>query len=185
LKGIVFNLAQEVITESYGEDTWDGLLDSAGLEGSYTSLGNYPDGDLAALVGAAASALDLPPADIVRDLGRGAMPRLANRYPSFFEGHVSTESFLLTLNEIIHAEVRKLYPDAALPTFGFDTSEPGALVLIYDSKRRLCALAEGFIHGAAARFGEHAVITQAECMDRGDARCLLRCVFAPADVHPD
>jgi hypothetical protein len=184
LKGIVFNLAQEVITESYGEDTWDALLDDAGLDGSYTSLGNYPDGDLAALVGAAASALERPPADVVRELGEGAMPRLAERYPSFFEGHSSTESFLLTLNDIIHAEVRKLYPDAGLPSFGFDTSEPGAIVLSYDSVRKLCALAEGFVHGAATRFGERAVITQAECMNRGDARCLIRCSFSPADVHP-
>ena len=181
MKGIIFNLAQEVITQSHGEDAWDALLDSAGLDGSYTSLGNYPDGDLDALVGAAATAMNQPASQIVRELGVGAMPLLAARYPSFFAGHAFTEPFLLTLNEIIHAEVRKLYSDADLPTFGFE-SHDGALVMRYDSKRKLCALAEGFIIGAATRFGERAVITQTTCMNRGDARCLLNCVFSPADA---
>ena len=57
MKGIIFNLVEEVVTAAYGEDTWDSLLDEAGLDGSYTSLGSYPDEDLFQLVGAASKAL--------------------------------------------------------------------------------------------------------------------------------
>ena len=32
----------------------------------------------------------------------------AKRYPEFFEPHETTLEFLLTLNEMIHPEVRKL-----------------------------------------------------------------------------
>ena len=38
MKGIVFNLLEEVVTEAYGADAWDSLLDAAGLDGAYTSL---------------------------------------------------------------------------------------------------------------------------------------------------
>lgn len=180
MKGIIFNLVQEVVTEKYGPDTWDDLLDSAELDGAYTSLGSYPDTDLFALVGAASTALGVPPGDVVRSLGEGAIPLLADRFPEFFTPHVSTTTFLLTLNDIIHAEVRKLYPDADLPEFDFQGVATDELTLGYQSARQLCSLAEGFITGTARHFGETSTIDQPECMHRGDERCLIHCRFAPA-----
>src|SRR4029450_10824779 len=53
MKGVVFNLLEEVVRRRHGEDTWDALLDQAGLAGSYTSLGSYPDEDMSKLVLAA------------------------------------------------------------------------------------------------------------------------------------
>jgi hypothetical protein len=180
MKGVIFNLTEEVIVASYGEDTWDALLDAAGLDGSYTSLGNYPDGDLFRLVDAASSHLGVPAQDVVRTLGEGALPLLAGRYPDFFAGHISTRSFVLTLNDIIHSEVRKLYPGAEVPEFDFDDSDPACLVVGYRSPRKLCALAEGFIVGAARHFGEEATLDQPRCLNRGDDRCIIRCTFTPA-----
>lgn len=180
MKGIIFNLVEEVVTESYGPDTWDSLLDAAALDGSYTSLGSYPDSDLFALVGAASTALGVPPGEVVRTLGEGAIPLLAERFPEFFAPHAGTRTFLLTLNDIIHAEVRKLYPDADLPEFDFDSSTEEEITLGYRSERRLCQLAEGFIVGSARHFGEAAAIDQPECMHRGDAQCLIHCRFTAA-----
>ena len=180
MKGIIFNLVEEVVTKNYGEDTWDSLLDAAELDGSYTSLGSYPDTDLFALVGAASTALGVPPDQIVRTLGEGAIPLLAERFPEFFDPHVGTRTFLLTLNDIIHAEVRKLYPDADLPEFDFDSANDEEITLGYRSARQLCQLAEGFIVGSARHFGETAAIDQPECMHRGDDRCLIHCRFTAA-----
>lgn len=180
MKGIIFNLVEEVVRDRYGEDAWDDLLDAAGLDGAYTSLGSYPDEQLQRLVGAASVALGLPADDVVRTLGEAAIPLLADRYPFFFAPHSSTVSFLLTLNDIIHPEVRKLYPGADVPTFGFEESSDDSLTLRYHSDRKLCALAEGFVLGAAAHFGERAEITQPDCMLRGDEDCLLRCSFTRA-----
>jgi len=53
LKGVAYNILQEVVSRDYGEDTWDDLLERAGLDGAYTSLGSYPDEDLMRLVAAA------------------------------------------------------------------------------------------------------------------------------------
>jgi len=179
VKGIIFNLVEEVVRNRYGEDTWDQLLDAAGLDGAYTSLGSYPDEELFRLVAAASEALGVPPDAVVRTLGEAAIPLLADRYPFFFEPHTSTKSFLLTLNDIIHPEVRKLYPGADVPTFGFEEAPDVDLVLRYHSERKLCALAEGFVLGAAAQFAERAEIEQPACMLRGDEDCLLRCTFTP------
>jgi hypothetical protein len=182
MKGIIFNLVEEVVIGQYGEDAWDALLDAAGVDGSYTSLGSYPDEDLFALVGAAATRLDLPADQVVRLLGRESIPLLADRYPTFFDPHTTTSGFLLTLNDIIHPEVRKLYPGAEVPTFGFADSGANELVIRYQSARQLCALAEGFIEGAAVHYGEQVEVDQPECMHRGDQHCLLRCTFADASA---
>ena len=185
MKGIIFNLAEEVVSDTYGPEAWDDLLEGAGLDGAYTSVGNYPDAHLTGLVGVAAESQGRPAGAIIREIGKSALPRLATRYPHFFEGHTSTRPFLLTLNDVIHAEVRKLYPQADVPVFDFETSDGDSLLLGYHSERKLCALAEGFIMGAAAHYGEQATIDQPECMHRGDDRCLIRCSFTPAEPDGD
>ena len=178
MKGIVFNLLEEVVRAEYGEDTWDDLLGAAGLDGAYTSLGNYADDDLLRLVAAASGALDLPPAVIVRWFGRKAIPLLRDRYPGFFRLHSSTRSLLLALNSIIHPEVRKVYPGADVPIFEIESQpDDPTMRMGYRSDRQLCALAEGFIEGSAEQFNEAVQIEQPSCMHRGDERCLLTIVF--------
>jgi hypothetical protein len=177
MKGIVFNLLEEAVSRDYGENVWDALLEAAGVEGAYTSLGSYPDKDLMKLVVAASSALDLPPDEIVRWFGRNALPLMADSYPHFFEPHESARSFVLTLNSIIHPEVQKLYPGADVPVFDYDTSSEDVLVMGYASARQMCAFAEGLIEGAATHYGERAVIEQPRCMTRGDEKCVLEISF--------
>lgn len=93
MKGIVFNLLEQVVTRDHGENTWDDLLGSAGLAGAYTSLGSYPDDHLGRLVGAASEALNVPAQDLIRWFGREALPALAQAYPAFFASHTDTRSF--------------------------------------------------------------------------------------------
>ena len=180
MKGIVFNLLEQAVTDKYGEDTWDSLIDAAGVDGSYTAVGSYPHEEIFAIVKAASDALGADADDLVRWFGRAALPQLAERYPVFFEGHDSTRAFLLTLNDVIHPEVRKLFPGAYAPSFEFDTSEAGVLSMSYRSHRNLCSFAEGLIDGAADRFGETAQIEQPSCSKRGDEDCILKIRFAKA-----
>lgn len=180
MKGIVFDLLEKAVTEAYGEDTWDALLASSGVHGAYTSLGSYPDSDLFALVDAASGALKVPPEDVVRWFGRKALPELAARYPGFFTPHSDARSFVLTLNDIIHPEVRKLYPQASVPDFVFDATRPGALRMTYASPKRLCHFAEGLLLGTGDHFHERVEVAQPECMHKGAARCVIDVSFSRA-----
>lgn len=181
MKGIILNLLEEVVTAQAGEAAWDKVLAHAGVEGAYTSLGNYPDQELAQLVGVLAAASGKTDRQVLAWFGRRAMPFLAQRYPEFFTGQRGLRGFLLSLNDVIHAEVRKLYPGAEVPVFEFETP-PGAaghdtLVIRYRSKRRLCPLAEGFIAGAADHFKEQVAVAQRACMLDGAAECVIECRF--------
>jgi predicted hydrocarbon binding protein len=178
VKGIVFNLLEEVVVTDHGADAWENILDASGVDGAYTSLGSYSDDEFMTLVGAASNSLGQDEETVVRWFGREALPLLADRYPVFFDSHVSTRTFLLTLNKIIHPEVRKLYPGADVPNFEFGENGE-ALSMTYSSKRSLCFFGEGLIEGAAAHYGEKAEITQPQCIRRGDSNCEFRITFSP------
>lgn len=171
MKGIIFNLVQDAITRDHGGDGWDDLVDSAGISGTYTALGNYPDADLSRIVTAGADAFDVPVPELVRAVGRDALMGLSVRYPHFFEPHDDVRSFVLTLNEVIHAEVRKLHADSDPPDFWFDDPAAQPLTVHYRSRRQLCLLAEGMLEGAGGYFGQDVTVTQTSCMADGHDHC--------------
>ncbi|MBV1837142.1 heme NO-binding domain-containing protein [Acetobacter estunensis] len=149
MKGIVFNLLEDVVSEQFGIETWDLLLEDAKVDGVYSSLGNYPDADMLALVKAASQRLKLPEGEVLRWFGEKAMPLLKQTYPELFEQFPTARTFILSVNTIIHPEVMKLYSGACCPYFHFTEQPDGALEMRYQSSRHLLDLAHGFILGAA------------------------------------
>lgn len=180
VKGVIFDLLRTIVETDHGEDAWDDAIDRAGVDGVYTAVGKYPDDEFTTLLNHVPSGQAASTADLLRWFGRRAMPELAIAYPMFFRGHESLATFLPTLNDVIHAEVRKLYPDAEVPDFRMTGDGEQTLLVEYRSPRRLCALAEGFIVGAADHFDEHVVVEQPTCMLRGDEHCALVCRIAVA-----
>jgi hypothetical protein len=178
MKGIVFTLLQQVVSDEYGEGTWDDLLEAADLDGAYTAVATYPDDQMTALVGAASTKLSVSGDEILTWFGRRCIPIFAVRYPHVFEGHTSARSLTLALNDVIHPEVRKILPGAYVPEFEYDESRPGQLSISYTSKRRLCSFAEGLLLGASDHFGETVDVVHVRCMKRGDSECVLDCTFA-------
>jgi predicted hydrocarbon binding protein len=177
MKGIVFNLLEEAVVEAHGPDVWDRVLDEAGVDGVYTSLGNYPDAEAMALVAAICEQVGAPADAVLRDFGRAALPGLVARYPEFAAAHGSAKSFLLRLDDTIHPDVVKLYPDARPPRFRFEDPAPDVLVMHYVSERRLCAMAEGMIEASAAHFGEALALEQTACMRHGAPACTFVATF--------
>ena len=180
MTGIIFELLEEAVTRRYGPEAWPRMLARAGARG-YQRFGRYRDEDLFTLLEALPTAPDTSLADRFRWFGRSVVPLLAERYPQIFAPHSSAESFLLALNEVLHpggppTDVENGPLDLEVLARG----PGGGLVLGYRSTRRLCALAEGFVTGAADYYGERVDITQPRCMLYGEERCALVCIFEPA-----
>ena len=172
MKGVIFNLLEDVVTEHHGDAAWDAMLLATGNDGVYTSLGSYPDAQLAALVEAASGMTGTPVRTLLHWFGVQALPRLADRYPAFFEDAPDARSLILSVNTIIHPEVRKLYSGASCPHFHF-TETPVSLTLGYNSPRKMCDLAHGFVEGVAAHYGEEVRFHQPSCMHDGAPNCQL------------
>lgn len=184
MKGIIFNLLEDMAESAGGPEAWDELLDVAGVDGGYSALGDYPDADLAALVAACSRVWGRTEFDVTRTFGEFALLGLARRYPAFFAPHSRTRDLLVSLNDVIHPEVRKLHPTARPPLFGYRSSSDDQLTLVYRSERQLCGFAEGMIVGAAVHFGESVTINQSMCVLTGADDCHLDITFLGArDEH--
>ncbi len=173
MKGVVFNLLEEAVRREFGPDVWDDLLDEANVQGAYTSLGNYSDEEIVALVSTAATKLKLSNGDVLRWFGERAMPILKEKYPTLFQNHSSARNFVLSVNSIIHPEVRKLYSGASCPFFHFREGENGSVMMGYESSRKMCDLADGFVRGASKIFCEEVEINHQTCMNHGAEKCLM------------
>lgn len=177
MKGIIFNLLEELVSETQGDDAWEALLELSQASGVYTSLGSYPDAELIALVDAAATINSTGADEVLRWFGRAALPKLAAHYPEFFTTAPSARDFILSINTIIHPEVRKLYSGAGCPQFHFSI-ENDDLIVGYNSARRMCALAHGFLEGVGDHYHQVLDVTHRGCMHNGDASCRLAVGFA-------
>lgn len=174
MKGIIFNIVESVVVAEHGIDAWDDVIDESGVLGAYTSLGTYPDSDLLAIAGVVADRAQTTPSNVMRHVGHQGLSRIYDRYPQFFTPHSDVISFLLTVDEIIHPEVRSLYPGADVPRFTYNLVGDTTLELTYQSRRKRCDFAEGMILGAAEHYGQTVEITQTRCMMLGDDECVLR-----------
>ena len=179
MKGIIFNLLEEVVRRDLGDAEWGYVLQDADVNGAFASQSSYPDVELRKLIAAVAKRSSKTPGEALQWFGRYSMPLLAQHYPAFFASQSSARSFILTLNDIIHPEVRRLFPGAGVPVFDFDMSSPDCLTVGYHSTRKLCALAHGFIEGAADHYQETVSVEQSSCMHRGDAKCVFQIRFSP------
>lgn len=172
MKGIIFILLEDKITDDHGQDAWDEILEDADADGAYTTLGNYPYQEFLALLDAAEPYTGETGRDAQRWFGRHALHHFTEEHAHLFDPHDSTVSFARTLNDVIHPEVRKLYPEAPVPTFDID-EDPGQgdLLLGYQSPRGLCSFAEGLLDGTADRYNETVHIEQPTCVHEGADHC--------------
>lgn len=174
MKGVIFNVVQEVVEEAFGADFWDDVVDLAGVDGSYTSLGSYDDADLIAIVGAIAELARVSRNDVLVLAGRQGFARLAGRHAELLAGLEGWRDVLDRLDGIIHPEVRKIYPDAEVPSFDANHVTGGGsdvVLLEYASARHLCGLADGLIRGLGDWYEADLQVRHLSCVHRGDDKC--------------
>lgn len=177
MKGVVFNLLESMVEETFGLAAWDEILAKANSEGVYVASSTYPDAELMAIVASASDLTDIPVDTLVRTFGAYMAPGFKSLYPQFFERCSGLKDFLLTVDGVIHVEVRKLYPDAGIPEFSYNDEQPDRLTMLYQSPRKLCMLAEGLIDGTAKIFGEEYSLEHSICMHNEADHCELALSF--------
>lgn len=155
MKGMVFTEFLDFVAARYGEDMVDDIVEAAPLAsgGAYTSVGTYSHHEMVELCAALADRTGQPAAALVRDFGSHLSERFTHSHPAFFARASNLFDFLESVEAHIHVEVKKLYPDAELPSFTTEERTPTRLVMLYRSPRRMGALSEGLILGSARRYG--------------------------------
>ena len=74
---------------------------------------------------------------------------------------------LASIENHIHFEVQKIYPDAQLPTFELILHEENKMIMIYKSDKALYILGKGLMEETFKLFGEHAIIEYEKLKEDG------------------
>jgi hypothetical protein len=178
MKGIIFRQLEEFVVAHHGLVAWDNAITQCELpsNGVYIGTKTYDDSELSTLVGHFSDALNVPAQDIIRAFGLFIFDSLYDMAPEQAKQEKDLKSFLSLVDSLIHIEVKKLHADASLPSFATEGMEQG-IMMEYRSPRKLCALSEGLILGAAKKFNTKVTISQPKCMHDGDDCCQLEVRF--------
>jgi len=156
MKGVVFTEFLEMVEEQFSPEVADRIITASDLpsHGAYTAVGTYDHNEMIRLVSNLSARTGIAVPDLLRAYGKRLFGRFYLTHPQFFETASSAFDFLKNIEKHVHAEVRKLYSDAELPSFDCTTPHPDTLVMVYRSSRPLADFAEGLILGCVEHFRE-------------------------------
>ncbi|OQW49187.1 MAG: hypothetical protein A4S09_03730 [Proteobacteria bacterium SG_bin7] len=169
MKGIVFTEFLEMVEEKFGLETADKVITTSKVEngGAYTAVGTYNHKDILEMVTALASLINSPVSPLVKVFGHHLAKVFVKKFPDFFSSQKTLFDFLISIDGYIHVEVRKLYPEAELPTFSHRKIRENCLELTYKSQRPFADLASGLIDGCIEHYGEKIKVSYQDLDDNG------------------
>ncbi len=169
MKGIVFTEFIEMVEQKFSTSVANRLLDESDLPsgGAYTAVGTYDHQELVSMVVKLSEISGLPVPVLIKAFGNYLFGRFHTLYPAFFKGVTSALDFLARIEDIIHAEVLKLYPDAQLPRFEITRPDSNTVIMTYHSERHFGDLAEGLIEACIEHFGDPVSLTRENLTEPG------------------
>jgi hypothetical protein len=160
MKGLVFREFLGMVEEEFGYETVDAIIEKSKVpsKGVYTSVGTYNVEEMFALVGELSREKDIPADKLLFVFGKYIFSVFLNSYPHFFKNKNNSFHLLADVEDTIHVEVLKLYPEAELPSFEVKQISENELSMLYQSTRRLSDFAEGIVTECLLYFKENATI---------------------------
>jgi len=152
---------------------WESILDSVQPDsgGIYTSVEDFPDSELFEMIKSLAEHTNTPANDLVKEFGLYLFHTLAAKHQIFVDAEPDFFAFLKSIDNVIHKEVEKLYPNPNLPNIDWEQPDSQTLKLFYRSPRKLCHLASGLIRGAASQYNVEFTMSHDPCMHNDSDHC--------------
>lgn len=161
MKGIIFTEFIEMAEFEFGMISVQRAIDRCTLtnDGAYTAVGTYDSAELHQLLQSICKTTGCNSVELLRKFGEHVFKKFTRSYYRFFDNVKDPFEFLQRIEDYIHPEVKKLYPDAELPRFESEFISSKQLELRYFSSRHLSEFAYGLIQGCMNHFETEATIT--------------------------
>lgn len=180
MHGSIFAELRKYVEVRLGVDKWPALLKEAGLESKhYLYSSEYPDAEAVSLVAAACKLTGKEISAILEDFGEFIVPALIKMYGALIKPKWRTLDVIEHTESLIHTAVRLNNPGARPPALRCTRLSPTEISVLYDSPRRMCALAVGIVRGIAKQYSERIDVRQDQCTYRGNAACDIRVLLRP------
>lgn len=168
---MVFTEFMDMVEDVFSADILEDIIEKSELpnDGAYTAVGTYDHEEIVRMTDNLSQAVDIPVATLLEVFGKHLFGRFSDRYPTFFEDVTDPFEFLKNIDNYIHVEVRKLYPDAELPRFYHEQKSDNELTMYYLSSRHFEDLAVGLITGCLEYFKVNGKVHKREAEYKGQA----------------
>ena len=156
MRGVIFTEMIEFVEEALGFDVADKMIEKAMLEnhGAFSQGGNYPFDHMVKLLTALSEITGKAPNELLFIFGKHLFATLVKLYGKDIKKAGNALDFIDSVEEYVHVEVKKLYPDADLPKFKTVHKDEQCLELVYTSSKKLEAFAHGLIEACGEYFNE-------------------------------
>lgn len=160
MKGIVFTEFLDLVEAKFGLEMVDAIIESSQLEskGIYTSVGTYEFSEMLQLLKQLSANTDISIDNLLLVYGEHFFSVIETSYPSLLATYKGPIDMLSSIENHIHIEVRKIYPDAELPTFKTIEKTDTSLIMIYKSSRAMHHFGLGLMNKTFEHFNSTAKI---------------------------
>ncbi|MDH3974437.1 MAG: heme NO-binding domain-containing protein [Deltaproteobacteria bacterium] len=154
MKGVIVNAMKDMVSDNFGKDKWEAILEKVGLDKNTTFSITHDVEEAAVMMTfkSLCEVLNLPPQQAAETFGKywvtHYVPKL---YKSYYRGITNAKDLILKLN-IIHKQVTNMVPNAQPPMFEYKWKDSSTLIMKYISKRGLIAIFVGALKGVGELF---------------------------------
>jgi hypothetical protein len=162
MKGTIAKCLAEMVTERFGKDRWENILQTSGLSPGFRFMAtqDVDDDVVYKVVDSVCSILNLSlpqVADAFGDYwGTVYAPKI---YGAFYETAKSAREFLLKMDDV-HVTMTRMIPDARPPRFEYEWQDDKTLIMKYKSLRGLIDLVAGLAKGVGKYYKEDLRVTR-------------------------
>ncbi|MFC2110222.1 heme NO-binding domain-containing protein [Bacteroidota bacterium] len=169
MKGIVFTEFLDLVESKFGLEMVDKIIYQSKLEsnGAYTAIGTYAFSEMLQLLKNLNKNTGISIDNLLLTYAEHFFSILKNNYPDLLNTYNNPIEMLASIENHIHVEVRKIYPDAELPEFEVLEKTDNSLVMVYKSSRAMHHFGLGLMHKTFEHFDSTAKITLEKIKDDG------------------
>lgn len=160
MKGIVFTEFLDLVEDKFGLEMVDTIISSSNLEseGAYTAVGTYSFSEMLQLLQHLSEQTGLSIDNLLLVYAEHFFEVIKISYPGLLNTYKDPIEMLSSIENHIHIEVRKIYPDAELPTFVVVEKTENSLILDYKSSRAMHHFGLGLMNKTFEHFNATATI---------------------------
>ena len=169
MKGIVFTEFLELVEEKFGLEVVDEIIEKSQLksQGIYTAIGTYEFSEMLQLLNHLSDNTGISIDNLLLVYGEHLFSVLDKSYPSLMASYNDPIEMLSSIENHIHVEVKKIYPDAELPTFETIEKSENSLIMIYKSSRAMHHFGLGLMNKTFEHFNSSATIVLEKIKEDG------------------
>ncbi|WP_297802640.1 heme NO-binding domain-containing protein [uncultured Polaribacter sp.] len=161
MKGIVFTEFLDLVEDKFGLEMVDKIIYQSNLdsEGVYTAVGTYSFSEMLQLLSNLSRNTGISPDDLLLVYGEHFFSVIETSYPDLLATYNDPIEMLASIENHIHVEVLKIYPDAELPTFIVENKTENSITMVYKSSRAMHHFGLGLMNKTFEYFNSSATIS--------------------------